>query len=154
MKRALCWGYFLFVAAYVVVSSSFDLIASVELDQMCMRSGMLGRMWKNKHCTNAARDLENGPFALMDLVLRRLVDWRILGAVGGGVAFFSVIGAMRMPRTMTADARMKARHQLEKLKRLLVGAGARAGAGPGAGGAPLMLLQDWENTADLQHESE
>lgn len=164
MKRVLCWGYFVVVAAYVFVTSCFDMFASVELDHMCMQSGMLGRMWKNKHCTNAARDLENGPFALFGLVFNRLVDWRVVCAVGGGVAFFSAIGALSSPSFKRERVLQRLAMLKQTMKMTMARARARTplGLGLGLGGnrhvvAPeplpmLMMLSDWEH--ELQNENE
>ena len=78
-------------AAYVVTMSLLDLKASVEIDRLCMQGGLLSGVWKNKHCNNAARDLENGPFALMDLVAARVVNWRFVVMVAGTSVVVSML---------------------------------------------------------------
>ena len=94
MRRPPLW---LLLVAHVAVMAALDLYAAVELDRMCMQSGLLGRLWKNKHCNNAARDLENGPFALLDLALHRVTDARVLA---GGALYAAVTAGRRLARRM------------------------------------------------------
>lgn len=87
-RRACSWDLFWWgaCAAYIVILSGLDLKASMEIDRLCMQSGLLSGVWKNKHCNNAARDLENGPLALLDLVLARVASWRFAALVGVSAA--------------------------------------------------------------------
>lgn len=70
--------WWMLAGLYLMCVSFMDLWASISLDQMCMESGLLGKWWKNKHCNNAAKDLENGPFALLDLAFNRMTEWRFV----------------------------------------------------------------------------
>lgn len=91
-----CWGAS--VVGIVLAMGLGDLVAAVDIDRVCMQSGLLGRFWKNKHCNNAARELESGPFALLDLSVARITEFRVWGyALVSGllISLMERIGARR-----------------------------------------------------------